>query len=483
MVTEKVKFVWDSPYLDDRSIDEFVELDLKSQSEIIRFSFSNFIKFGLNASPVDEQQAEFVFNADDAIATGEKPQISVRSGHGTGKTTILSWLILYIGLVYPDSKIPATAPVASQLENILIPEVKKWSNKLFPPMRTLVDALATDVKFMNGNKCFARTARKENTEALAGVHASFVLYIIDEASGIDQKIFDVIEGALTGDNYLLVMTSNPTRTVGAFYDSHNKNRKHYRAIHFDSEKSCNVNPKWVKDMADKYGQDSDTFRVRVKGMFPKNNTDALFSTDEVLQSMSGEGDADRTGALVYSADVARYGDDSSVLAKRRGYSFYSLDSYQGLNTMEYANKISNDIEQELSRPDAVFVDTIGVGAGVMDRLRERGYFAVDANASMKPDQINVYHNKRAEMFFNFKEWLRKGGQLPKDDDLLEELVAIRYSYTSAGKILLMKKEEIKDEIGRSPDKADACALSFFATVRQNPTSGGREIVSEYDPFN
>ena len=85
MVTEKVKFVWDSPYLDDRSIDEFVELDLKSQSEIIRFSFSNFIKFGLNASPVDEQQAEFVFNADDAIATGEKPQISVRSGHGTGK--------------------------------------------------------------------------------------------------------------------------------------------------------------------------------------------------------------------------------------------------------------------------------------------------------------------------------------------------------------------------------------------------------------
>jgi hypothetical protein len=310
-----------------------------------------------------------------------------------------------------------------------------------------------------------------------------VLYIIDEASGIDQKIFDVIEGALTGDNYLLVMCSNPTRTVGTFFDSHNKNRKFYRPIHMDSEKSSNVNPKWVKDMADKYGVDSDTYRVRVNGLFPKSNTDSLFSTDEVLQSMSGEGDADRTGALVYSADVARFGDDSSVLAKRRGYSFYQVESFHGLNTMEYANKISNEIEQEPSRPDAVFVDTIGVGAGVMDRLKERGYYAIDANASMKAEQINVYHNKRAEMFFNLKDWMRKGGQLPKDDDLLEELVAMRYSYTSTGKILLMKKEEIKDEIGRSPDKADACALSFFATVRQNSEMQGSSIVSDYDPFN
>lgn len=482
-MAEALTFVWNSKYLDTRTLDEYMELTLQQKAELIKSSFSNFIKFGLNVAPKDDQQADFIFQIDDAIFTNEKTDISVRSGHGTGKTTIISWAILYVGLVFEDSKIPTTAPVASQLEKILIPEVKKWRNKLYPPLRSLIEVQSKDVKFSNGNECFARTARKDNTEALAGVHASFVLYVLDEASGIDQAIHDVIEGALTGDRYLLIMTSNPTRTVGTFYDSHNRNRSSYRTIHMDSEKSANVKKSWVEKMEKKYGRDSDTFRVRVKGLFPRANTDSLFSTDEVLSAMKHATKPDSSGAVVFSADVARFGDDTSVLAKRRGYSMYSIDSYAGLNTMEYANKISNEIEQEPRRPDAVFVDTIGVGAGVMDRLRERGYMSIDANASMKADKVNVYHNKRAEMYFNLKDWIGRGGQLPEDDELLEELVSIRYSYTDTGKILLTKKSEIKDELGRSPDKGDACALSFFADVRVHQSDVAAVVETDYDPFN
>ena len=138
--------------------------------------------------------------------------------------------------------------------------------------------------------------------------------------------------------------------------------------------------------------------------------------------------------------------------------------------MEYANIISNDIEKETSNPDAIFIDTIGVGAGVMDRVKEKGYQAIDANVSMKADEIDTYANKRAEMYFNLREFIRRGGRIPDDEELAEELQVITYSYSeNNGKILLMKKAEIKEELGRSPDKSDSVALHFFSKVRPKST--------------
>lgn len=486
MASEEVEiYHWESKYLDDTTLEEFIKLELKEQAGLVSSSFSNLIKYGLNVAPRDDQQAEFIYQIDDAIATNEKTDISVRSGHGTGKTTILSWLIIYVGIAFDDAKIPTTAPVAAQLENMLIPEVRKWANKLFPPIRGQVEVQAQDVKFNNGNKCFARTARKDNTEALAGVHASFVLYVVDEASGIDQAIFNVIEGALTGENYLLVMTSNPTKTVGAFFESHNKNRSNYRTIHMDSEKSANVDPTWIKKMEDKYGRDSDTFRVRVQGKFPMSNTDSLFTTDEILESMKRDPNTvDQTGAVVYAADVARFGNDSSVLTIRNGYYMHTMKVFNQLSTMEYANVIGNEVGMQTD-PHALFIDSIGVGAGVFDRLKEKGYRPTEANAAMRADEVDVYHNKRAEMYFNLKEWIRKGGILPDDEELLEELVCITYSYTNTGKVLLAKKEDIKEELGRSPDKGDACALSFFSKVRADRTHFSRpvQIQQGWSPFD
>lgn len=382
---------------------------------------------------------------------------------GTGKTSSLAWLILWVGLFFDDAKLPATAPVSDQLRKLLIPEVGKWKNKMYPKFRGHVEVMTDDVKFKNGNWCFARTARKENTEAIAGVHASFVLYIADEASGIDQAVFDTIEGGLTGGKYLFVMTSNPTRNTGTFYDSHNKKRSHYQTLHFDSTKSSNVDTAWVNRMREKYGEESDVYRVRVLGEFPKSNASGLFGLDVLERAMDRVGD--KTGAKIFGVDVARFGDDSSMLSQRHGLQVLPFQERTKLSTIEVSNWIMN--EHTKAKADGCVVDTIGVGAGVFDQLQNRGVYVTDGNFGMKADDPETYMNKRAECYFRLKESLDRGLALPRDDGLVEELLSINYSFTETGKIKIQPKDQIKEELGRSPDKADALALTFFTTFYVN----------------
>lgn len=436
-------------------------MSLAILAEKIADSFDFFVKEILCASPSEDQQ-QFINAVQKAINGEGRPAISVRSGHGTGKTACLAWLILWIGLTRKDAKIPTTAPVSAQLTNLLIPEVRKWAGKT-KEIAELVEVQTQDVKFFNGNHCFARTARKENTEALAGVHAQFVCYIADEASGIDQAVFDVIEGALTGDNYIFVMTSNPTRNTGTFYDSHNKKRSHYQILHFDSEKSTNVNSKWVKDMEDKYGRDSDVFNVRVKGNFPKQNSGGLFELDKLEASMTNEYSKNiESGVSVMAVDVARFGEDSSVLAYRRGLAVKKLDIKRKLSTTDVTNWIAYKFREY--RPDVCFIDTTGGhGTGPYDQCLQLKLDVMPAEYSSTADNP-MFHNKRAEMYFNLKEAINNGAVLPKDEELMEELLAITYEFTPQGKIKLVPKEEIKKSIGRSPDKADAVAMLFFTSV-------------------
>lgn len=435
-------------------------------------SFDYFVRNELGAEPNEDQQ-EFI-DAFQAACDGKgKQDISGRSGHGTGKTASLAWSILWVGLTKEDAKIPTTAPVAAQLKNLLIPEVGKWVKKMSLDFQALVEVQTMDVKFHNGNACFARTASKDNTEALAGVHASFVYYVIDEASGIDQRVFDVIEGALTG-NYVRVMFSNPTRTIGTFYDSHHKNRAMFKTLHFCSERSSNVKPAWVKMMADKYGTDSDVYRVRVKGDFPKANTSGLFSLDELEAAQNRL--ADTSGAVILAVDVARFGSDTSVHCVREGLQFEPFDQRAKLDTTEVSSWTAYKFNKV--QADAAIIDTIGIGAGVFDQMKKQGFYVVDGNFASAADDPNTYLNKRAECYFRLKEAIGIIG-LPTDEELVEELLAINFSYTESGKIKIESKESIKEELGRSPDKADSAALTFFTTVH---TYKDFAKGSEYDGY-
>jgi phage terminase large subunit len=410
---------------------------------------------------ISEQQRKVLQDIDNGYK-----DISVKSGHGTGKTTVMAWIILWVGLFKYDAKIPITAPTSAQLTRLLLPEVKKWQKQLPLELRDSVEVLSDRITFANDNFGIPRTARKGESEGLQGFHATFLLWIIDEASGVSDEVFEVVEGSLTGENYLRILMANPTRTVGYFYNTHNKNKRLWRTHTFNAEESQNVSKESIERKKEEYGEDSDAYRVRVLGEFPLTNTDSLLTANEIYAAMRLKPeDVDRTGVFTYACDVARYGSDNSVRTKKRGYDIYDLKEWSGLSTMEYANIIARDVDAETSRPDAIFVDTIGVGAGVMDRLFERGFTAIDANVSMKADKLDVYQNKRAEMYFNLRDFIRKGGRIPYDEELAEELQVITYSYAeNSGKIQLMKKQEIKEELGRSPDKADSVALHFFSVI-------------------
>lgn len=425
-------------------------------------SLECFVDEAINpAKGVSTQQRKVLRDIDNGFR-----DISVKSGHGTGKTTIMAWVILWVGLFKYDAKIPITAPTSAQLTRLLLPEVKKWQKNLPLELRESVEVLSDRITFTNDNFGIPRTARKGESEGLQGFHATFLLWIIDEASGVSDEVFEVVEGSLTGENYLRLLMANPTRTVGYFYNTHNKNKRLWRTHTFNAEESENVSKESIERKKEEYGEDSDAYRVRVLGQFPLTNTDALFTANEIYGAMLLKPeDVDRTGAFSYACDVARYGTDNSVRTKKRGYDIYDMKEWSGLSTMEYANIIANDAQSETSLPDAIFIDTIGVGAGVMDRLEEKGFTAIDANVSMKADEIDKYQNKRAEMYFNLREFIRRGGRIPYDEELAEELQVLTYSYSETnGKVLLMKKQEIKDELGRSPDKSDSVALHFFSKI-------------------
>jgi hypothetical protein len=202
---------------------------------------------------------------------------------------------------------------------------------------------------------------------------------------------------------------------------------------------------------------------------PREGDDrALFAYSDIESAMDGDFvGVDDTGVETLAVDVARYGRDKSVVSKRKGFKIYDLKEYQGYSTTELSTRVDNEYR---TRPfDGVAVDTIGVGAGVFDKLKSMGVRGlIEANVSMRAEEEKVYQNKRAEMYFSLKEFVSRGGKLPNDKELREELLAITYFYNpTSGKIQLISKDDIKETLGRSPDKSDSVALHFFQKVRPN----------------
>jgi len=213
-------------------------------------------------------------------------------------------------------------------------------------------------------------------------------------------------------------------------------------------------------------EDIEEYRHIYLGEPREGDDRALFAYSDIERAMDGDfSGVDTTGAYSLGCDVARYGRDKSVISIREGRKIHSIQEFKNYDTMEFATQIDRTAGRRA--PDAIFIDSIGVGAGVVDKTRQMGLSnVVDANVSMKPQDVNKYQNKRAEMYFNLKAFVETGGKLPNDRELKEELLALKYFYNeTSGKIQLMKKDDLKEELGRSPDKSDSVALHFFRNVR------------------
>jgi phage terminase large subunit len=365
---------------------------------------------------------------------------------------------------YPQKSV-VTAPTAAQLFDALYSELKSWINKLPPILKDLFEVFSDRINLKDAPESSfisARTSSSERPEALAGVHSENVLLIVDEASAVPEQVFEAAAGSMSGHSATTILISNPTRNSGLFYKTHHELASDWFRLHVSCINIPLVSSDFVRQIEATYGRDSNAFRIRVLGEFAIADDDTLIAADLVDAAMSRDiTQGDET--MVYGLDVARFGTDRTALCKRRGNVVVEIKHWGGLDLMQTVGAVVN--EAKTDNPEEICVDTIGLGSGVADRLREQGFNVRDVNVS-ESSAMNPNANKlRDELWLSVKDWLAtRGVKLPKDETLRHELVAPRYNFTSSGKVVVESKDSMKRRGMRSPDLADALCLTFASNA-------------------
>ena len=410
----------------------------------------------------DEWQAELL----DAVAAPAIRRISVRSGHGVGKSTAVAMAAIWHVLMRYPSKTVVTAPTSAQLFDACFAEMKSVAKRLKPPFNSLLEVKSDRIELKSAPESTfisCRTSRAEQPEALAGIHSEHVLLLADEASGVPEAVFEAASGSMSGLHATTVLTGNPTRNTGFFHDTHTRLREDWYTMHVSCVDSPRVADDFVDDMKRRYGEDSPAYHVRVLGNFPPAEEDTVIPVSLIEHAFNSDVKVHEDTIAVWGLDVARQGGDSSVLCKRQGPMIHPLTVWRNLDLMQLSGAVKAEYDNmpPSRRPAEIIIDSNGFGAGVLDRLRELGLPARGLNVSERAVAKQTYLNLRAELWFKCKAWLEgMDVSLPKDDALYAELAGPRYMFTSSGKIQVESKESMKKRGIRSPDRADAVCLAL-----------------------
>lgn len=414
--------------------------------------------FGAEPEPYQDKTMQ-------AVARGDR-KVSVRSGHGVGKTTVLAWLIVWYILTRFPQKTVCTAPTSAQLFDALQKEVVIWIKKLPPPLFALLEVKSERIELLAApEESFVsfRTSRPEMPEALAGIHSENVMLVGDEASGIPEQVFVAASGSLSGHHATMILAGNPVRSSGLFYDTHHKLRGDWTTFKVSCFDSRLVTPEFAPDMAKRYGEKSNAYRVRVLGEFPLADDDTIIPF-ELMEAALKRDVAPLMVKPIWGLDCARFGMDTSSLAKRRGNVLVELTKeWSGLDLMELVGRVKYDWDATppTDRPSDICVDSIGLGAGAADRLRELGLPARAINVSESASMKEQYLNLRAELWFKGREWLAaRDCNLCGDEKLGAELIRTKYKITSNGKQQAESKDDMKKRGFDSPNRADAFLLTL-----------------------
>lgn len=398
---------------------------------------------------------------------GRKRRISIRSAHGTGKTAVTSWMASHHILSHFPQKTAITAPSSPQLFDAFWAELLHWLKMLPEGLQGLLNIKADKVEFAaapQSSFITARTSRQDQPEALQGIHSDFVLIIVDEASGVPERIYEAAAGSMSGENACTILIGNPIRTSGLFYDTHNRLRDEWETFHVSGFDSPRVSQDFIDEMARRYGDHSNVYRCRVLGEFPLVDDDTVISFELVEEAQHRDVSANPEAPTLWGVDVARFGGDRSTLCKRKqNVVLEPVRVWRDLDLMQLTGALKTewDDEEPSKRPTEILVDVIGIGAGVVDRLRELGLPCRGVNVSESPAIKDRYRNLRAELWFLAKEWFsRRDCRIPLDSTLSAELTAPKYTFTSSGKLQVESKEEMKKRGLPSPDAADAFVLTF-----------------------
>ena len=438
---------------------------------------------------------------DDVLAAFPGNQrMAMKACKGPGKTAVEAWLAWNFLCTRPQPKIAATSISADNLADNLWAEMAKWQQRspmlaaLFTWTKTRIFANERPETWWMSARSWSRSAsREQQADTLAGLHADYILFILDESGGIPDAVMASAEAALSSciEGHI-VQAGNPTHLEGPLYRACSSEARLWYVVEItgdpdDPKRSSRVKVEWAKEQIEKYGRDNPWVLVNVFGRFPPSAFNTLIGPDEVREAYTRRYHAPdlALSARVAGVDVARFGDDASVLFPRHGLQAGAPVVWRNLNGVQGAGQVARLWETQ--GLDAVFIDdTGGYGSSWIDQLRTLGREPIGVGFATKANDPR-YENKRAEMYFEAAQWIKRGGALPQCPELLAALTQTTYTF-KGDRLMLEPKDVVKSKLGYSPDHGDAFALTFAQVVHTAGTNaiigarGGYSAKVEYDPY-
>jgi hypothetical protein len=402
-------------------------------------------------------------------------KIAVSSGHGIGKSAFMGMVSNWAMSVCEDCKGVVTAGTGTQLSTKTVPEISKWFKLSYNSH--WFDVRATSIRSLDKEHELAWridfvTWSEHNTDAFAGLHnkLKLIILIYDEASAIADPVWEVSEGALTDEQTIIIWLAfgNPTKNTGTFRECFGKFKHRWKTFQIDSRTVEGTNKEQIEKWIEDYGEDSDFVRVRVRGEFPRAGSSQFIPGDIVSAARKYKAPVAVGLPKILSVDVARFGDDQTVIGWRQGRKAVILAKYRGLDTVAVAERVIQYMTQE--NPDATIIDGDGIGAGVVDHLHFRGYRdrVFEFHGGQPSSDSAAYFNKRAECWGAMRDWLAGGAQIPDDPELETDLTGPEYGFSNKQQIQLEKKDDMKKRGLASPDCGDMLAMTFGVKVLPKP---------------
>lgn len=459
---------------------------------------------------LEQWQIDLLNDLGDGLVTvNEAIQIARTSGHGIGKSALVAIIILWAISTFEDTRGVVTANTENQLKTKTWVELAKW-HRLF---------IAGEMFNVTATAIFARDPVHErtwrvdmvpwserNTEAFAGLHnqGRRILVVFDEASAIPDVIWETTEGALTDENTEIIWCAfgNPTRNTGRFRECFpgGKFAHRWRSAAVDSRTISFTNKDQIQRWVDDYGEDSDFVRIRVRGVFPRQDAVSFIPYELVVEATRRSlPEGPNPNPVLLGVDVGRFGDDPSVIYPRQGRDARSRPPtvLYGLDTMQLASRVAAEALRLAA--EMVFVDVGGVGAGVYDRLRMLRIKCLPVDFGAGADNINFmdgskYANKRAEIWGAYRNELRAGLCIPEEvpgqeRTLIEESTGPTYGLNNREEIQLERKQDMRRRGVPSPNVIDALCTTFALPIQSQIRLPGvldepekPTIAPDYDPF-
>lgn len=416
---------------------------------------------------------------------------------GPGKTALEAWVAWNFLLTRPFPKMAATSISGQNLQDNLWAEMAKWRDKPNAGIlrqtfewtkQRIYNRQAEETWFMSARTWPRDADPSKQADTLAGMHADYIMFILDESGGIPDAVMATAEAALSSciEGHIL-QGGNPTMLSGPLYRAATSERRLWYVISItgdpdDPKRSPRISVEWAREQIEKYGRDNPWVLVNVFGKFPPSSLNVLIGPEEVEAAMKRYyRDFDyRDAPRVMGVDVAAEGDDASVIFCRQGLQSFPMIKKRNITGTQGAGLISRKWDDWDA--NACFIDaTGGFGSSWIDQLILLGKAPVGIKFSSEAHQSDRYYNKRTEMYFDAVEWIKRGGALPPSPEITAALTQTTYSF-KGDRLLLEPKDNIKAKLGYSPDEADALVLTFAEPVGAPKRQGKPRFTAAYDPM-